>query len=131
MTKGATVLSFIGGVLLLGAIGAGIFFGATPAGRAIIAGYHHDLTKAEEDNNYQNRKAVEDTCRAYIASYKADKAAYEQYKDSDDDYYKRLAESYRTRANSTAMTYNEYFLKNSYVWKGNVPEDIVSELPLI
>ena len=127
MKKGLIVLISVAVTLTLG---AGIFFGFTPAGREIITGYHHDMEKAGEDN-YQNRKAVEDTCRAYIASYKADKAGYEQYKDSTDEYYKRLSESYRQRANQTATTYNEYFLKNSYVWKDNIPEDIVRELPLI
>lgn len=32
------------------------------------------------------------------------------------------------RANRTAATYNEYILKNSYVWKGNVPDDIRAQL---
>ena len=112
------------------ALGAGIFFGATPIGRRIITGYHADMEKAGE-NTYANKKTVEDTCRAYIASYKADKLAYDQYRNSTDEYYYNLAQSYKMRANSTATTYNEYFLKNSYVWKGNVPSDIVSELPLI
>ena len=112
------------------ALGAGIFFGATPAGRRIITGYHSDMEKAGE-NTYANKKTVEDTCRAYIASYKADKLGYEQYKNSEDEYYRNLAQSYKMRANQTAATYNEYFLKNSYVWKGNIPSDIVSSLPYI
>lgn len=29
---------------------------------------------------------------------------------------------------STAANYNNYILKNSYVWSGNIPEDILSEL---
>ena len=132
MEKGTrNFLICLGGLIVTAGLGALIFFNATPAGKAIIARYHHDLSSAEQNNNYQNRKEVEDTCRSYIASYKADKNAYEQYKDSTDDYYKRLAESYRQRANQTATTYNEYFLKNSYVWKDNVPDDIVRELELI
>ena len=35
------------------------------------------------------------------------------------------------RANSTATSYNEFVLKNSYVWKDNVPEDIQKELEYI
>ena len=127
MKKGTVAIISVAATLLLG---AGIFFGATPMGRKIITGYQHDMEKAGE-NNYENRRKVEDTCRAYIASYNADKAGYEQYKNSEDDYYKRLAESYRQRANSTATTYNEYFRKNSYVWADNVPSDIDRELPLI
>ena len=112
------------------AVGAAIFFTATPAGRAIITSYRHDLSKADE-NNYKNRRDVENTCRAYISSYNSDKLAYEQYKNSSDEYYQRLAESYKQRANQTAMTYNEYFLKNSYVWENNIPADICSELAIL
>ena len=32
------------------------------------------------------------------------------------------------RANKTAATYNEYVLKNSYVWEENVPDDILTRL---
>ena len=35
------------------------------------------------------------------------------------------------RANKTAATYNEYVLKNSYVWEGNVPSDIRKQLDYI
>ena len=127
MKKGLIVLISVAVTLTLG---AGIFFGFTPAGREIITGYHHDMEKAEE-NNYENRKRVEETCRAYVASYNADKAGYEQYKDSTDAYYYNLAQSYRQRANSTATTYNEYFTKNSYVFKDNVPSDLPTRLELI
>lgn len=125
-----TGLIILASVVLTLGIGSAIFFGATPLGRQIITGYQHDLTKAGE-NDYKNRREVEDTCRAYIASYKADKAAYEQYKNDTDEYYQRLAQSYKTRANQTATVYNEYYLKNSYVFKNNVPSDIYSELPLL
>ena len=104
-------------------VGAGIFFGATPAGRQIITGYNYDMEKAGE-NNYENRRMVEEQCRAYIASYKADKLGYEQYKDSESELERSWAQSYRQRANRTAATYNEYMTKNSYVFKGNIPWDI-------
>ena len=35
------------------------------------------------------------------------------------------------RANKTATTYNEYVLQNSFVWAGNVPNDIRTELDVI
>ena len=38
------------------------------------------------------------------------------------------AEQAKMRANRTASTYNNYILENSYVWSGNVPNDIDSEL---
>lgn len=127
MKKGTIVLVSVLATIVLG---AGIFFGCTPTGRRIITGYDYAMEKAGE-NNYENRKKVEETCRAYVASYNADKAGYEQYKDSTDEYYYNLAQSYRQRANSTATTYNEYFTKNSYVFKDNVPSDLPTRLELI
>jgi len=35
------------------------------------------------------------------------------------------------RANKTAASYNEYVLKNSFVWNGNVPADIRTSLPYL
>lgn len=115
-------IAVIASVLSL-AVGAGIFFGATPAGRQIITGYNYDMEKAGE-NNYDNRRMVEEQCRSYIASYKADKLGYEQYKDSDSELERSWAQSYKQRANRTAATYNEYMTKNSYVFKGNIPWDL-------
>lgn len=120
----AVILSaiFIGGI---------IFFGATPAGRATWNNWFHDVQKADDATNYKTRKKVEDTCRAMIASYEADKLTYEQYKDSDNEEKQSWAEQAKMRANKTATTYNNYILKNSYVWKGNVPSDIYTNLPII
>lgn len=115
-------VAVIASVLTLG-VGAGIFFGATPVGRQIITGYNYDMEKAGE-NNYDNRRMVEEQCRSYIASYKADKLGYEQYKDSESELERSWAQSYKQRANRTAATYNEYMTKNSYVFKGNIPWDI-------
>ena len=115
-------VAVIASILTLG-VGAGIFFGATPVGRQIITGYNYDMEKAGE-NNYDNRRMVEEQCRSYIASYKADKLGYEQYKDSESELERSWAQSYKQRANRTAATYNEYMTKNSYVFKGNIPWDI-------
>ena len=35
------------------------------------------------------------------------------------------------RANKTANSYNEYILKNSFVWSENIPSDIRSELDIV
>ena len=35
------------------------------------------------------------------------------------------------RANRTAASYNEYYLKNSFVWSGAVPSDIKGSLPYL
>ena len=66
-----------------------------------------------------------------IASYKTDKATYDMYKISDNEEKQSWAEQAKMRANKTANTYNEYILKNSYVWEGNIPEDIDRSLQII
>ena len=98
-----------------------------PSTRRLIIGYDYQIKKIEEES-YKNRKAIEDTARSMIAQYESDKLVYEQYKDSDKDNYKELAENAKTRVNNTAIKYNEYILKNEYVWKDNVPKDIYKEL---
>lgn len=87
--------------------------------------------KIDDATNYETRKTVEDSCRAMIASYEADKLTYEQYKDSENDEQRSWADQAKMRANRTAANYNNYILKNSYVWSGNIPEDILAELPVI
>lgn len=87
--------------------------------------------KIDDATNYETRKTVEDSCRAMIASYEADKLTYEQYKDSENDEQRSWADQAKMRANRTAANYNNYILKNSYVWSGNIPEDILTELPII
>ena len=87
--------------------------------------------KIDDATNYETRKTVEDSCRAMIASYEADKLTYEQYKDSENDEQRSWADQAKMRANRTAANYNNYILKNSYVWSGNIPEDILAELLII
>ena len=87
--------------------------------------------KIDDATNYETRKTVEDSFRAMIASYEADKLTYEQYKDSESDEQRSWADQAKMRANRTAANYNNYILKNSYVWSGNIPEDILAELPII
>lgn len=106
-----------------------IFFTATPSGRAIWNNWWHDVAKVDANTNYHNRKMVEDTCRSMMASYKTDMATYELYKDSDNAEKQSWAEQAYMRATKTANTYNEYIMKNSYVWADNIPEDIANYLP--
>lgn len=87
--------------------------------------------KIDDATNYDTRKEVEDTCRAMISSYESDRLVYEQYKDSDNEEKQSWAEQAKMRANDTAATYNNYVLKNSFVWNGNVPPDISGELRYI
>ena len=127
MSKVGTIIVAIISVILIGAI---IFFGFTPGGRSVWNSYTHSLEKAD-GNQYETKKQVEDTARAMIASYKSDVATYEQYKDSDNEEKQSWAEQAKMRANRTANSYNEYILKNSYVWEDNIPSDIDYSLPIV
>ena len=100
---------------------------ATPLGKTIWNGYKAKLDKADEVS-YETMKKVEDTARAYIASYKSDVDIYHTYCDSEDSKKQEYAESARMRAISTANSYNEYLRKNSYVWKDNMPDDLPQTL---
>lgn len=127
MSKAGIIIVAIISVILIGAI---IFFGFTPGGRSVWNSYTHSLEKADE-NQYETKKQVEDTARSMIASYKSDVATYEQYKDSDNEEKQSWAEQAKMRANRTANSYNEYILKNSYVWEDNIPSDIDYSLPIV
>lgn len=104
-----------------------VFFTLTPLGKSIVNDWNYRLEKVDE-STYENQKEVENTCRAMIASYKNDKSIYDQYKDSEIQEERSWANNARIRANQTANTYNEYILKNSFVWKNNVPPDIYRTL---
>lgn len=108
-----------------------LFFAVTPAGRAVWNSWFYTVQKVDDATNYNKKKKVEDTCRSMIASYNSDRLTYEQYKDSDNPEKQSWAEQAKMRANKTASSYNEFILKNSYVWSGNVPSDILSELEYI
>ena len=124
MSKGFTAFVSVIVTLLVIAI---IFFGFVPAGRRVLLGYDFAMQKAGEVS-YQNRKDVEDTCRSMIASYKADVNIYNLYKYSENTNQKNYADSALIRAINTATQYNEYVLKNSFVWSDNVPADIYMSL---
>ena len=124
------VLKIVAGVLgivLLFIVG----YSVSPSIRELVNGVKHDVQKADDRTNYETLKKVEDTCRAMIASYEADKLTYEQYKDSTDKEKTEWAEQARMRANKTATSYNNYILKNNYVWSDNVPKDIYMKLDYI
>lgn len=87
--------------------------------------------KVNENTNYKVLKKVEDTCRSMMSSYNSDKLVYEQYKDADSNEKKSWAEQAKMRANKTASSYNNYMLKNSYVWQNNIPADIKQQLNYI
>ena len=119
--------------LIAGTVGLGLvfFFAANPFGVMAWNSWFGLVQKADDATNYETLREVESTCRSMIASYQSDRLMYEQYKDSSVDEEQSWAQNARTRANKTAITYNEYILKNSFVWAGNVPEDIDQELEII
>ena len=103
----------------------------TPSGRAFWNSWDHAVQKVDDATRYETRKQVEDTCRATIVSYESDKLTWEQYKDSESEEQRGWAEAAKIRANKAALTYNEYFLKNSYVFDGNIPSDIRNKLDIL
>ena len=123
--------NFIIGALAVAIIGAIVFFGFVPEGRSVWNNYKHEIQEVDDATRYKTKKQVEDTCRSMIASYTADCLTYEQYKDSDNEEKQAWAEQAKMRANKTAASYNEYVLKNSYVWDGNIPTDITDSLSYI
>lgn len=112
-------------------IGLPIYFTATPSGVSAWNNWFGTVQKADDNTNYETLKRVEDTCRSMISSYNSDKLTYEQYKDSDDEEKQNWAEQAKMRANKTASAYNNYILKNDYIWQNNIPADIYRELPYI
>ena len=122
-------LAVIVTINLIVVVGSSVFFGVIPTGKAIWNNWFHAVQKVDDDTNYKTKKKVEDICRAMIASYNADKLTYEQYRDGDSEEKQGWAEQAKMRANKTASTYNNYILKNEYIWNGNVPSDIYMALP--
>ena len=108
-----------------------IFFSCTPSGKAMWNTWFHKVQEADDETNYHTKKKVEDTCRSMIVSYNADKLTYEQYKDNPNEEKQSWGEQAKLRANKTAVSYNEYILKNSYVWENNIPKDIEKELQIL
>ncbi len=122
--------SWIGAVaLILIALLVGYY--VNPSVRAWVNTRNAEVQKADDATRYETLKKVEDSCRAMMASYEADKLTWEQYKDSDSEEKRGWADQAMMRANRTAATYNEYVLKNSYVWEGNIPHDIRAQLPAL
>lgn len=117
--------------VLLGVVLVLFLFLTVPLVRTVINRVDYNVQKADDASNYKTLKNVEDSCRAMMANYEADRLTYEQYKDSDNEEKRTWAEEAKMRANRTAATYNEYFRKNSFVWQDAIPNDIDEKLPYI
>lgn len=117
--------------LLVGVLVAllGIVF--VPSIRADFNLYRNEMKRTDDRTTYEARKRVEDEARSLVASYNNDKLRYEQYKTSTDKTHLEWAEQAKMRANQAATTFNEFVLKNSYVFEGNIPADINFQLPIL
>ena len=129
MTKTQKVLGTVVVFAVLAAIVCFTISALTPSGRKFLNKWEYGLKKADEQS-YESQKQVEDTLRAYLASYEVDKTTYLAYKDSTDKYESALAKSAKARLIETATYYNEYFSKNSFIWKGNKPSDLPDKLEI-
>lgn len=118
------VLTFLGTMIALIIILFIMYIIFTPSGRTLINNYTHLMKEVDNKTLYQTRKDVEDTCRSMQASYESDKLVWLQFKDSDNTEKQNWADAAMVRANKTAAEYNNYVLKNRYVWKDNIPADI-------
>ena len=129
MSDEAKASLWIGIILVI--IGIILFLILTPTGRSLWNTTVYEIIKVDDETNYSKLKEVEDSCRAMISSYNSDKMTWEQYKDSTNEEKQSWAEQAKMRANKTASSYNEYVLKNSFMWSHNIPEDIKKELQYI
>lgn len=93
--------------------------------------YEATLKDIDYNTNYDSVREIEETLRSFMASYEADKIIYETNKNATDKESIALANAARSRANRTAATYNQFYLKNSYIWEDNIPADIRSQLEYI
>jgi len=123
---GTLVMYLLGALLLFGIVSVGF----TPGGRAKWNTYWNKMQKVDDATLYRTRKQVEDNCRAMMASYNADLQTYKQFKDATGE-ERSWGQQAKMRANRTAASYNEFVLKNSYVWADNIPLDIKITLPNI
>ena len=118
---GALIALILVAVLAVGGVAAVI----------IHNNYDYQIRKADDATSYETRKKVEDYARSLIVQYNADKQMYEAYRDSESAEQQSWAQEAKIRANNTATLYNEYLLKNTFVFKDNIPEDIKAQLEYI
>lgn len=121
-----TVTGIIGiavGLLLL-------FIFSTPSRVRFENEFEEAVIKADLETDYHTSIETETTLRSYRASYESDKITYETNKDSADKESQELARAAKTRANRTAVTYNN-LLQHSLLDHIKFPEELEKELPYI
>lgn len=92
--------------------------------------FEEAVIKADLETDYHTSIKTETTLRSYWASYESDKITYETNKDSADKESQELARAAKTRANRTAVTYNN-LLQHSLLDNIKFPEELEKELPYI
>jgi hypothetical protein len=128
MGKGAWVI--VGIVILVV-----LSFTIIPGGRAKIRDWRTSLLEVDEQS-YEMQVKVEDEARLRVTAYMANKTEYlslvtQLAANPTDNILTQRVSAKRTMVNNLAIQYNEFILKNSHVWKENVPADITSNLAMI
>jgi hypothetical protein len=119
------ILITIFSLIILGLIIHGLMFKFNLGYRSWWNEFYFQRDVIDEEQEYENRRMVEDTARAMIANYNSFKLEYEAFKDfaTDTVEYQRALQA-RVGANNIASNYNLYITQNNFVWKGNLPFDI-------
>lgn len=131
MNKPTRVVIFCIVIIIVILFTVGLCLKLTSFVREVTNKVEYQVNKIDEVTSYTLLKKVEDTCRSLIVSYQVDRLYYDQYKNSIDTKQWQWAQSAKMRANKTATQYNEYILKNTYLWKDNIPTDIEYQLEII
>lgn len=103
---------------------------STPDGVKVQNEYEEVMVNADLESDYKTSIETETTLRSYKASYEADKITYEINKNSEVKVEQELARAAKTRANRTAVTYNN-LLQHSLLDHIKFPEELEKELPYI
>lgn len=119
MSKGQIVLASILGVLIV----VVLFFQA-PNIHRFFNNWRFGIQEAHDQTDYATLRRVEDTARAMVASFEADRLQWEQFRDSDVQEERNWANGAMMRANRTASSFNNFMRENSFVWAYGIPSDI-------
>ena len=110
-----------------------IVFGIVLAPRWVRARneFRFNLQTIHDQTDYATLRRVEDTARAMIATWEADRLMWEQFRNSEYREERNWANGALMRANRTASNFNNFMLENSFVWAFGVPDDIAEPLPIL